>query len=409
MNNLIEVKDYTEYKAALDNQMKESAEGFVRIGYLLKLARDTDILKDSGYANVNDFARAEYGIDKTMVSRFISINDRFSEDGNSPVLKTAYQGFGYAKLVIMLQLPDELNEELTPDYTKREIQILKDEVDEENKISDLEVLAEGENKELTQLEQIVLKICEENIDTYLRLHKAITTDIGIDEENVIELFAPAGEMIYSVRLQGIGRLAVSFKQAEKTVTSINLRTSQKDTYTLYEIVVAVVNTIDTVEDDGKTAWQQLYGRQFPIQEKQEIAPVQHKKISQNKVAKADTKKVSNKSSEKTPETRKMTESGIDNTTEMSTNIKKPVETAEIQNAESIPDAAKDINPDAAKKRDARQIVFESMAAVADEMKNYMLAADENAVRKCLVEINSMLESLKNTDEADVPGQMSFVE
>ena len=54
-----------------------------------------------------------------MVSRFISINDRFSEDGNSPVLRTTYQGFGYAKLAIMLQLPDTLNEELTPEYSKK--------------------------------------------------------------------------------------------------------------------------------------------------------------------------------------------------------------------------------------------------------------------------------------------------
>ena len=125
MNKLEELKNYSEYKAALDEQIKESAEGFVKIGYLLKLAKDTDILKDSQYSNVIEFAKAEYGIDKTMVSRFISINDRFSENGNSPVLRTTYQGFGYAKLAIMLQLPDTLNEELTPEYSKREIQTLK--------------------------------------------------------------------------------------------------------------------------------------------------------------------------------------------------------------------------------------------------------------------------------------------
>lgn len=98
MNELEEIRNYDEYKTALDKQMKETAEGFVRIGYLLKLARDTDILKWSAYTNVIEFARVEYGLDKTMVSRFISINDRFSENGNSPVLKTSYKGFGYAKL-----------------------------------------------------------------------------------------------------------------------------------------------------------------------------------------------------------------------------------------------------------------------------------------------------------------------
>lgn len=284
MNNLLEIKDYREYKEALDKQMMESAEGFVRIGYLLKLAKDTDILQESGYANVNDFAKAEYGIDKTLVSRFISINDRFSEGGNSQVLKTKYQGFGYAKLVIMLQLPDSLNEELTKDYSKREIQALKDEVDEEKKISDLEVLAEGTNEEMTELDQAILKICEENPETYLNIHKAFTEGT-IDHDNIIGLFAPAGEIIYSVRIQGVGRVAYSFKEGENTVSSINLRSSEKNVYTLNDIILAVRNTLYTTETDTKTAWQQLYGREFPIEEKKEIAPVQHKSEKKPKAQK----------------------------------------------------------------------------------------------------------------------------
>lgn len=88
MNELEEIRNYDEYKTALDKQMKETAEGFVRIGYLLKLARDTDILKWSAYTNVIEFDRVEYGLDKTMVSRFISINDRFSEKA-TVVLKTS--------------------------------------------------------------------------------------------------------------------------------------------------------------------------------------------------------------------------------------------------------------------------------------------------------------------------------
>ena len=76
-------KSYSQYKAELDNELAKTAEGFVRIGYLLKVARDTDILRESGYSTVTDFAKAEYGIDKTQVSRFIRINDKFSEGGYS--------------------------------------------------------------------------------------------------------------------------------------------------------------------------------------------------------------------------------------------------------------------------------------------------------------------------------------
>lgn len=274
MNELEELKNYSEYKAALDKQIKESAEGFVKIGYLLKLAKDTDILKDSQYSNVIEFAKAEYGIDKTMVSRFISINDRFSENGNSPVLRTTYQGFGYAKLAIMLQLPDTLNEELTPEYSKREIQTLKEEIDKEKTISDLEIYAEGKDSEKTELEQIVYKICEENIEVYERIYKAVTHE-QLTSNSVINIFAPAGDMIYSVRVQGAGRKAVSFKQGED-VSVVSLRTSEKDTYNPQEVLNAVVNMIARnivdSKNDAKTVWQQIYGIEYP--KKDEVAPVQ---------------------------------------------------------------------------------------------------------------------------------------
>ena len=132
-------KTYQEYKQELDAVLTRTAEDFVQIGYLLKVARDTNILAESGYATVTDFAKAEYGIDKTQVSRFISINDRFSEGGYSDHLLPNYKGFGYAKLTLMLQIPDEINEALSPTLSKAEIQDIKDEVDAESKVTDIEV------------------------------------------------------------------------------------------------------------------------------------------------------------------------------------------------------------------------------------------------------------------------------
>lgn len=298
MNELEELKNYSEYKAALDKQIKESAEGFVKIGYLLKLAKDTDILKDSQYSNVIEFARAEYGLDKTMVSRFININDRFSENGNSPVLKTAYQGFGYAKLAIMLQLPDELNEELTPEYSKREIQTLKEELDEEKKISDLEVYAEGTDTEKTELEQIIYKICEENIEVYESIYNAVTHE-KLNVDNIVDIFAPAGDMIYSVRIQGAGRKAVSFKQGED-IAVVSLRTAEKDTYNPQEVYIATMSiagkNIINSEADAKTVWQQIYAKEYPKKNTQ-VAPVQHSSKADIKRPEKKTKVVKAKQEE----------------------------------------------------------------------------------------------------------------
>ena len=145
MEEITYQKSYQEFKGELDTELQKTAEGFVRIGYLLKVARDTDVLKDSPYKTVTEFAEAEYGLSATYVSRFISINDRFAESGYSDKLDTKYQGFGYAKLTVMLQLPDSMNEELSPDMSKSDIEAVKAEFDAESKVTDIERVIEGSN------------------------------------------------------------------------------------------------------------------------------------------------------------------------------------------------------------------------------------------------------------------------
>ena len=70
MGELQEIRTYGEFKAATDREVYNQAEGFVRLGYLLRKAEDTDILKESGYRTVTEFAKAEYGLTETYVSRY---------------------------------------------------------------------------------------------------------------------------------------------------------------------------------------------------------------------------------------------------------------------------------------------------------------------------------------------------
>lgn len=92
------VKTFEDLKSQLNIELNKAAISFVRIGYLLKTARDTDILKDTEYNDVNDFAAKEFGLDRSQVSRFMRINDRFSISGYSEQLKVEYEGYGSAKL-----------------------------------------------------------------------------------------------------------------------------------------------------------------------------------------------------------------------------------------------------------------------------------------------------------------------
>ena len=231
MNEVIEYRNYAEYKQELDTELKKTAEGFVRIGYLLKVARDTRILAESGYQNVVEFAKAEYGIDKTQVSRFMNINDKFSEGGYAPELKAEYQGFGYAKLSIMLSLPDEVNEVLTPDLSKSEIQQLKEDVDEEKKTTDIEVMLEEKDSVQqaldTNLEKTMYQLGKDAPEIYKKLWTSAVKN-GETGKHFIENLIPNEQAVYTVRIPGAGAHMLAITENSDEVKLLNLRDASRN-------------------------------------------------------------------------------------------------------------------------------------------------------------------------------------
>lgn len=274
---------YSEFKTALDTEMNKAAESFVKIGYLLKIARDTDILAESGYNSLTEFAQAEYNLDKSQVSRFIAINDNYSVDGYSDRLRTEYTGYGYSKLAMMLTLPAAVVSELTPSYSKSDIQALKEEVAAEEAISPMEVYLEGEKEELEDaslLYQAMYQLFLENPELYEK------PDADID--TLMETLAPAGENIYTVRVQGVGRIMVSCK--EDRVNLVNIRTNNVEICTWEQV------TEEYTKLFGSCTWEERYGSPYPVKSEpaaEEPVPVEavreavkKKKTKKPKVTKA---------------------------------------------------------------------------------------------------------------------------
>ena len=297
---------YQEYKAAVDAELQRAAEGFVRIGYLLKMARDTDILKESGYGSVNEFAEAEYGLDKSQVSRFIRINDEYSENGYSDRLQEKYRDFGYAKLAIMLTLPAAVSEELTASYTKSEIGMIKEEIDAERNVSDLEVMMEEKNQmqeKFGLVGKVLYQMGHDDPELYLHIFEAVFYakghDGGYDEDispivnKLVETLAPSGEAMHSVRIAGEGRKLLSIKGAEADPVIIDIRTENKETIGWNRLINDVTRLFPftRIGEKGKNSWERLYGEPFPVKEEPEnttVAPVQPKK--EKKVTKAKVEK-----------------------------------------------------------------------------------------------------------------------
>lgn len=301
MEQMVEYQSYEEYKQAVNTVLNRTVEDFVLTGYLLKQGRDTDILKNSGYSNVNEFAWAEYKLEATQVSRYIRINDRFSEGGYSPNLQEHYQGFGYAKLALMLTLPDSVAEELTPAYSKSEIQQVKEEIESEEKITDIEVILEGEKEEqrdLNNLEKAIHQLCMDEPDLYLQLHETVRTTCGT--QYLKEILAPDGDKIYSVRPQGAGRIMLYLNDEKEEVTLQIVRQGVKEKYT-WDAILSYL-TLITDQEDGRKNWEEISGQQFP--EKEPIAPVQpkkEKKRKESKVVKAKSSKSKKQEEEKQAE------------------------------------------------------------------------------------------------------------
>lgn len=286
----LQITTYEGFKQTLDGELQQAAEGFVKVGYLLKQARDTDILKESGYSNVNEFAMAEYGIDKSVVSRYIRINDRFSEGGNSPLLKEQYREFGYAKLAIMIQLPEEIADEITPDFSKTDIQVIHEEVKEEQKVSDLEVLLEDKDETVEQEEsllgKVMIQLWHEQPELYLDMSR-IWDKLPSDEEAVNAL-APSGAAIYTIRIPGSGRIMMSIKESSNEVVLTNVRTGEKDVYEKRDVIPYLPAG---TEESVIACWEEKYEEPWPLKEEPKEEPKKEKKeVKKPKVTKANVKK-----------------------------------------------------------------------------------------------------------------------
>lgn len=267
MEELRNIENYEQFKQALDTELANQAAGFVRTGYLLKKARDTDILAASGYSTVAEFAKAEYGLSKDIVSRYIAINDRYSEGGYSDRLQDKYEGYGVAKLQDMLTLPIEVVDLISPEMTRKEIAEVKAEVKAEEAISPIEVALEG-----TDVQQADMELCQKAIYKYAKDNpekfKALVkwTKDG-DSEELESILAPSGIAVLASRPQGIGKVFTSFKGEGQPVDILAVKNNEKHTLSMDDYAAKVREVFAPIAD-MPDAYEKTFG----------VAPVQPENV-----------------------------------------------------------------------------------------------------------------------------------
>lgn len=266
MTTLTEIKGFQAFQEAMDREIREASEGFVRIGYLLKVARDTEVLRESGFKSVTEFASSRYGLTPDIVSRYMAINDRFSEGGYSDRLKEQYQPYGVTKLAEMLTLSDEVIEAIPAEATRQEIREIKAEIAEEMQKTDLEVMMEEPEIKLDTLAQQVLYQYFDKMPE--RYPKVFTAAYQPDaEEALLEALAPTGTGMAMVRVEGKGKLMFSIDGRE--ISIVNVRSQIRTEYTPKELLLEV-RALCPIDKTPEQAWQSLYNR--PMETEKEPEP-----------------------------------------------------------------------------------------------------------------------------------------
>lgn len=264
---------YKGFKAKMDYLIGKTAGDFIEIGQMLKEARDTDILKDSGYSGMGEFAEKEYGLRPDQTSRFIGIYEKFGKPEGG--LKEEYQQHGLTKLSEMLSLPDSVAEAIPADLSKEEIRQIKEEVRQEQAITPLEVAMEGQQDD-DPLTAMLKAYFHSRPEEFRSLFKkwAETEEGGQPEEQkqaIFDILAPSGVAVLESRPAGLGKILLTFDGEEKEPKLTQIREDQTRSISW----INLQNTIDDVLQGPMTedlevswttpeeAWTGLFGEDIP--------------------------------------------------------------------------------------------------------------------------------------------------
>lgn len=179
------LNDWIEIKQKLKQELLGVKQSFVRIGYALRQIDDQKLYERDGYKSVAEFAKAEYGLEPSTTSRFMSINREYSIDGYSERLRPEYADLGRSQLEKMLKLPDSDRQMIQPEASREDIRELK----RFNK-------TEPEAGEADDLHQLVEKFYQDNSEV---LNAVFSEAAGFDEATIgkfTEIVNPGGNRSY---------------------------------------------------------------------------------------------------------------------------------------------------------------------------------------------------------------------
>lgn len=115
---------YDEITRNIKITMRRSAKNAVQLGYMLRRVQEGRIW-EGRHGSFREYLEKELGMEYTLATRFISMNKKYSWDGNSMDIKPEYEEYSQGLLVEMLTMPPELEGEVRPGMTVQEARDIK--------------------------------------------------------------------------------------------------------------------------------------------------------------------------------------------------------------------------------------------------------------------------------------------
>lgn len=262
---------YDSYRDAVKGALSAAAEDFVYIGYLLRQAKENpSILEGSSYGSYKDFAKQEFNLDESMVSRFININERYAD---GPNLLPQYQGYGMSKLGEMLSLPPVIAEQLTPDTTREEIRSIKAEIRENDKVTPIERYAERtqlSDDDGNETYRFFVDYFKTHKDEWLQLRSWL--DDLDNAEMVSDVLFPNGEGIIRANIKGEGSCMIKSRGTDEDLTITYFADGRKEmiTWDYFMDAIYAAGDREPCKEFTEESWESLYGKKnAPAQKTEE--------------------------------------------------------------------------------------------------------------------------------------------
>ena len=181
--------DLGQVKEEIKEELKKAANSFIFIGYRLRQILDSGAYRQDGYEDIYAFAKQEFGMGQSAVSRFMAINEKYSVGGYGPTLLPEYEVYGSSKLSEMLTLSGEDTKMISSDMPVSQIREVKSFVRQDGSMEGQQSFGTGSDRKAL----------------YEELFRDIPEKLAYVRENVTEgkelceILNPSGSRVFKYR------------------------------------------------------------------------------------------------------------------------------------------------------------------------------------------------------------------